>query len=102
MDCPEGTNKKLWSILNSVVRELEKISSQAWYLSQDEKDTCGAIGHAFADYSDESLIKQIEMRASQIEERKRYIAGLHGGAEGHCRVTEMQADAIYQRYCGKR
>lgn len=102
MDAPAGTNLKLYRIMTSLMRELEKISSQAWYLSGEEKDTCGTIGLAIADYSDESLIRQIEMRANQIEERKRYIAGLNGGAASHQRVAEAQADAIYQRYCGKR
>lgn len=99
---PEGTNQKLYRIMISLMKELERINSQAWYLSKDDKDTCGLIGLALADYSDESLIREIEMRANQIEERKRYIAGLHGGTDGHRRATDAQADAIYQRYCGKK
>lgn len=102
MEPPVGTNMKLWRILGCVVRELESINSQAWYLSQDPKDTCGSIGYAIPDYTDGTLIKEIEMRVGQIEERKRYIAGLHGGEQGHRRACDFRADELYQKYCGKR
>lgn len=99
----ENANKKLVAILGSVTRELESINSQAGHLSKDPKDTCGVIDpFAFKDWSDEGLIKQIEMRVGQIEERKRYIAGLHGGEEGHSRACEFRADELYHKYCGKR
>ncbi len=100
---PENeANPKLKSILNSIVRELERINSNAWYLSKDAKDTCGVITTTLPDWSDESLIAEIEMRTLQIEERKRYIAGLHGGAEGHQRACEIRADELYHKYCGRR
>ncbi|QZE59269.1 hypothetical protein MPK66_gp025 [Erwinia phage pEa_SNUABM_2] len=102
MQGPEGTNQKLVTILRAVTKELEKINSTAWYLSGESKDTCGVIDpFAIPDWSDEGLIKEIERRELQINERKRYIAGLNGGADGHRRTTDTQADAIYQRYCGK-
>lgn len=96
-------NPKLKRVLFSVVTELEKISAIAWYISKDAKDTCGAIcPSSIEDWSDEALIVEIERRTLQIEERKRYIAGLHGGAEGHQRAAEHRADELYQKYCGKR
>ena len=103
MQGPEGTNQKLVTVLRAVTQELEKINSIAWYVSKDAKDTCGCIDpFAIPDWSDEGLIKEIERRECQINERKRYIAGLHGGADGHSRAASAQADAIYQRYCGKK
>lgn len=95
-------NPKLKRILFSIVKELEKINSLAWYVSEDAKDTCGAIcPSTIPDWSDEGLIVEIERRTLQIEERKRYIAGLHGGADGHRRAAEVRADELYQKYCGK-
>ena len=95
-------NPKLKRVLYSVVSELEKISSIAWYTSKDAKDACGVIDpSAIPDWSDEALIVEIERRTLQIEERKRYIAGLHGGADGHRRAAEHRADELYQKYCGK-
>lgn len=102
MEPPVGTNMKLWSILGSIVRELEKINATAWYLSKDPKDTCGVICCAIPDYTDATLIKEIEMRVGQIEERKRYIAGLQNGEAGHAFACEQRADELYQKYCGKR
>lgn len=96
------TNQKLIFILKALTRKLEEVNALAWSISKDPKDTCGAIDmSAISDYSDEGLIKEIEIRANQIEERKRYIAGLHGGADGHCRAANSQADELYQKYCGK-
>ncbi|WAK44437.1 hypothetical protein [Erwinia phage vB_Ea_2910A] len=96
-------NPKLKRVLFSIVRELEKISAVAWYVSKDEKDACGVIcPSSIPDWSDEALIVEIERRTLQIEERKRYIAGLHGGAESHQRAAEYRADELYQKYCSKK
>lgn len=96
------SNPKLIFVLKALTRKLEELNTLAWSISKDGKDACGAIDmSAIEDYSDEGLIKEIEIRANQIEERKRYIAGLHGGADGHCRAANRQADELYQKYCGK-
>ena len=95
-------NQKLIFVLRALTRKLEEINARAWHLSKDSKDTCGTIANDLPDCSDETLIKHIEMRVSQIEERKRYIAGLHGGEEGHSRACEFRADELYHKYCGKR
>ncbi|QZE57240.1 hypothetical protein MPK71_gp031 [Erwinia phage pEa_SNUABM_1] len=102
MDAPIGTNMKLWSILCSLTRELERINTEAWGLSKDPKDTCGAIGIALPDYNEPTLIKEIEMRATQIEKRKRYIAGIQHGDAAYTLACEQRADELYQKYCGKR
>ena len=103
MQGPEGTNQRLVTILAAVTKKLELLCITAWDVSKDGNDTCGVIDpFAISDWSDEGLIKEIERRECQINERTRYIAGLHGGADGHRRATDAQADAIYQRYCGKR
>lgn len=100
MFVPHDANKKLVTILGAVTRELEKLQSIAWYTSKNDKDVWGVIDpYAIPDWSDEGLIKEIERRESQINERKRYIASLHGGADGHRRAADAQADAIYKRHC---
>ena len=95
-------NQKLIFVLKALTRKLEEINTQAWRLSKDSKDTCGTIANELPDYSDETLIKHIEMRANQIEERKRYIAGLSGGADAHCIAANNQADELYRKYCCSR
>lgn len=96
-------NPKLKRVLASIVQELGRINVVAWDISKDPKDACGPIcASSIPDWSDEALIREIERRTLQIEKRKRYIAGLHGGADGHQRAAEHRADELYQKYCGQR
>lgn len=99
MDAPEGTNLKLYRTMLSVTQELEKVNRIAWSLSGKPEDICGVIGLSIPDYTDETLIKEIELRCSQIEERRRYIAGLQNGEAGRTMATEHYATQLYQRYC---
>lgn len=99
MDAPEGTNLKLYRTMLSTMRELEKVNRIAWSLSGKPEDICGVIGLSIPDYSDETLIKEIEMRCNQISECKRYIAELRGGPNARQLTTENQADLLYRRYC---
>ncbi|QYW03333.1 hypothetical protein pEaSNUABM34_00031 [Erwinia phage pEa_SNUABM_34] len=97
MEAPEGTNLKLWSIAKRMDRVLEHVAREAWFVSGDPKDTCGAVAWA-GNFDDESLIAHIEMRAAQIEERRRYTTRIRQGSTAYTVALENHADAIYAKY----